>query len=738
MRCLVAILLFLSLYLTAYAQDFQGDDARFREAFLSHYEFFTSLYPRLEGSQQERRAVEHIQSVLSRIKVGYASEDFRELDQGHSFSSSIYVSLPGALSDELLIVAPLNHREKSTYGQDGSVNLALALAFIEVFHSRSFPISIKVLFLGAEFGPGEFYPMGTTKFLDGYFPEYSTAVLYLDFIYPPERVTIRSGDRGIVSPYWLTEQCTRTMDEVGIFYLVRGNENQFYRLGTAENPAPLFPYLDNEYPAISFHSSQRPIGRTNLPEWSESFAGFLAGFASANSRGFIEEWDRHYLFFQARGISFLIGERTYIVVFISVLALLVLYPLVLPRRFSSYAASIFRNFWALPILLLLVYALLLIGTLLIEGLSELKGYPAYWETQPFIVFTLKISAAVFLFTLLSRYVKRIPFPRRGRFYTASALLLLFADILVLGLGDISLSYYVLWACIWAFFFSLMPNKTMKAICFIISMAWFFKISYDIFSIPVVSVAEKLILERGNGNLLLSFILFPFLLMLIRLDFMFRHPRKRTKRILLTVVFVVLGAGCGGLTAYIYLDRPFSASNPQPVTATEVHNLPGGPAQIDIISPARMINLILKTEDDTHVIDKRRGIHTIPIAASPGITGASLTTSEFLDRTRYTLTLSSIELPSTVELEFTSPDEIVVYDASFPFSYVDSSKIRMYIGRNPPNPLTAEFTVPADQKGSIDIKTTYSKAIGTRELTGENIDVTWETTVERSIEIGGPH
>lgn len=730
------LLAFLLLFCTPLtAQNATDDDVHFGDVFLDHYDFISSLYPRLEGSLQEGQAVEYIKKKLSSLDVEYTHVDFSAVDQGHSFSSSIYVHIPGVLKDELLLIAPLNHRETAPYGEDGAINIALALAFVESQQNRTPPISLRILFLGSEFGPDSFYPIGTGHFLDEYFPEYAATALYLDFGAPPERVVIRSGDDRYVSPYWLAEQCTNRMDKEGLFYLVRGNENQFYRLGTAENPAPLYPYLDREYPAVSFHSSKTPLKRADLGGWARSFYRFLDGFIADNSGGFIEEWDRHYLSFQARGFSFLIKERSYILTLLCILGAMVLYPLVMPKRFTSYAASIFQNLWALPILLLLVYLLLLVGTLLVEGISQIKGYPGFWQTRPFIFFTLKMAAAVFLFTLLSRYVKRIPFPRRGRFYTASALLILFSDILVLGIQDISLSYYVLWACVWAFLFSLSSSRAVKGVCFAISMVWFFKISYDVFSVPVKSVAEKLILERGNGNLTLAFILFPFLLMLIRLDFMFRHPRKKTKRILLTSVLIALGVSCAGMTTYLLLYRPFSPTSPQKVVAREVHDLTQDVSLLQITSPASMPDLALSLGTETHALKPRAGTHELNISTRRNLVAIEKNTSAFLDRMRHTVKIISQGQPTKVDLVFTSPAEVVIYDSSFPYSYIDSSTVRVHIGRHPPNPLSVEFTVPIGQGGVLQLEAFYAGAVGERSLTGNNIAASWETVVRDSVQLG---
>ena len=684
------------------------------------YRAVSQITPRLEGSPSEKELVNYIRTFFESQEIAYSISDFSSMSGGHSYSVSLEVVIPGRSADELIVVAPLNRREDSANPQSGSLNIAIALEMARRYVNGKGGLTLRILFLGAEFGDNGMYPIGSNSFLSTYFPEGEAAILYLDFDYPSDRIVIRAGDRGDVTPHWLLRRCLSTLDSAGLTFLLRGNESQFFRLGFAENPAPIRAFLSMGYPAISFHSSRAQLPDNVIATWVASFMEFTDSMLLYESNP--KEWDRHYLFFQVRGFSIIIRERTYIIILLSITGFLVLYPAVFSRRFRSYVTSLVKNFWALPALLVLVYFLLLIGTLLVEGLSLLKDYPGYWSTKPALFFVLKLSTAVFLFSLISRYVKRITFPRRGRFYSAAALVILVSDLFILGIMDISLAYYVLWACVWAFLFSLAPGRTLKALCLIISPAWLIKVAYDMFTIPVMDIAEDMILNKAAGNLIVAFIMFPFLLMLIRLDFMFRHPKRKTKRLLLTVVYIVLGVSCGGLGTYLAILKPFSANDRQPIAVEEVQDLSGDNGIVELKSVAALEGITVYTENGPERINSRSRSYWLPIPLRPNLMNVETTVRRFLGRATYSFTISSQGVPSEVAVELASEEGIVIYDSSFPFSFSSPTTVDIHIGKYPPNPLIVEITLPGNLTGTVKVEAGHADPPFDREISGQDIFV----------------
>ncbi len=712
----------------AYAAD------SFEQAFMKAHETFRSAYPRLEGSEGEDAAVAYITEVLEEHGIRYTQSDFDEFAGGHSFSTSINATIKGRISDEVVFVVPLNHPEHANPEEDGSVNIAIATALASTLSGNTPPLSVRLLFLGAEHGRDAPYPMGTRQFLQTYRPEFNSVVIYSDFSAVPTRIAVRAGDKGTVSPYWLTESCSTSLDDASLGYLVRGNENQFYRLGVSNNPAPLQPYLDQSIPALSFHTLGRISDAGEIADWAHRFYEFFLAFLIDNENGFTREWDRHYLFFQVRSYSTIITEQPYLILVIVILSIMILYPLIAPDRFRKYVSALASRPWTLPALLALVFGLLLIGTLMVEAVFLIKGFPSVWESRPFLFFSLKLSTAIFLFLLLFRYFRRIPFPRRGRFYNAAALFILYCDILILGYFDISLSYYVVWACIFAFFFSLFRSRFLKTICFLASPIWFIKAMYDVFSLPEMNLAEQMLLSTFEGNLVFAFVLLPFLTMVIRLDFMFRHPKQRTRRILASLLHGVFGVVFGALFAYLSFYSPYTRANPQPVEAKEIVDLSLMQARLEVVSPAPLPEMTVTHEGETSRVDVSSRNYTAETPLVPDIVSVNSTTSRFLGRKRLQYTISSKGNPSEVSVQIQGPEEIVLYDASFPYSYETLERATIHIGRNPPNPLQVEFTLPEGQAGILDLRIRYENPPTELGISADTIEVDRNMVVLAQIEL----
>ncbi|MBT3272175.1 MAG: hypothetical protein HN368_03395, partial [Spirochaetales bacterium] len=501
----------------------------------------------------------------------------------------------------------------------------------------------------------------------------------------------------------------------------------------AKNPAPIRPFLDSGFPTASFHSNSAPLPEDRIDEWVSAFTSFVRAMRAIEDVP--TDWDRHYLLFQARSFTTILTERVYAIIFLVLTGMLILYPVVRPARFKSYVISIVKNFWALPMMLILVFGLLLVGTLLIEGISSLKRFPGYWTTKPALFFILKISTAVFLFSLMSRYLKRLPFPKRGRFYSAGVLLILVSDIFILGIIDISLAYYVLWATIWAFLFSLTPKRGLKVLCLVISPIWLLKAAFDIFTIPTLEIAELLILSRNTGNLIIAFILFPFLLMLVRLDFMFRHPRKRNKRILLTFTYAILGLGCVGLSTYLSVLTPFSPETPQEIDVREIQDIKKNTSYIKLTSPAALGNITVNTGNQSHEISSSDQTYSIDIPLRKETLDIEVNTSRFLGRVKYTLILNSAGTPSSIRLHMISDEEIIIYDSSFPFSFGKPGSAQIHIGRYPPNPLQIEITLPDAQRGVFEISAEYLDPPYSHDVAGENMAVKHTMMVVQQVAFG---
>ncbi|MEW5814557.1 MAG: hypothetical protein AB1798_04050 [Spirochaetota bacterium] len=698
-------------------------------------EFFSGLFPRTEGSTGEKAALDYIRKRLSSAGILFNEHTFEGTEEGHSFSRTIEVTIQGEKTDMLILAVPVNHPDDALKGEDGSINLAIALNEATHLFSKKLPISVKILFLGAEYGSERWFPMGTHQFLDTYYPEFSSIVLYINFKTITSRVIVRCGGNRIVSPYWMINRCDRSLKKAALDHLIRGNENQVFRIGIPGKPTAIEPYLKDGYPSLELEGVYSKTVSRNLEAtktWVQSFSKFIENFIEENKSGFPETWDQHYLFFQIRDFSLIIEETVYLIVLISVCSSLILYSLFFRKRISRYIKTLAKHFFALLLLFIMVFFFLTIGTFVLEILSKIRTFPSLWRHSPFLFFTLKISISFFLFFILFRFLKRHPFPRNDSFYSASALFYLIVNIVLLGIYDISLSYYSVWALIWSFFFTLGSNRLIKLACLLPAPIWLVKAVYDIFTLPALQVIEFLLLKRLNGNLILASFLLPYILMLIRLDFLFKQHGRKRQWIIVTIIYSLFGISIIGLSVYFLRFSPYSASNPQPVYATEEIDLDAGERSLVLGSTVPLGELSVLSYNFHTTINEKSLVVTQPIETYPEIFTVKQSSQRFLDRKQIRLAFGSLGLPQKVELFFSADKNILIFDSNFPFSLKPADNTAtMYIGVNPPNPFYVEFTVPEDIKLDLAVTITYTNPPYPFEVTGKNITVTKKLIVHKS-------
>jgi len=83
---------------------------------LERNDFFSGLYPRQEGSEGERAALNYCKGVLQTFDIPYNESSFQEMEGNHSFSHNLELTIPGELEDQLVIAVPLSQEENALKG----------------------------------------------------------------------------------------------------------------------------------------------------------------------------------------------------------------------------------------------------------------------------------------------------------------------------------------------------------------------------------------------------------------------------------------------------------------------------------------------------------------------------------------------------------------------------------------------------------------------------------------------
>ncbi len=694
--------------------------------------YFSSLHPRLEGSKQEKSAYLYIKSVIDELNVSYSEHNLGDLKDNHSFSSSIIVDIPGKRGDTLNIIVPIDHEPGLSADADGSVSLALGLSLVREFARRNPDISLRILFLGAEYSGREFSQLGSEEFLKEFYPESPQSFFYLDLKRIPGTISLRAGGEGIVAPYWQVRRAVSALESSGLNYLFKENENQIHRLGMWGSSTRINPYLQAGYPSLILQGDDYGSAPAIVP-WITGFYSFIFDLIDNNKEGFPEQWDRHYLYFDFFGKPVSIGEQAYLFLLLTVIVAPLIYPFFIPRKFNRYLKTLGKNFWDIPVLLLLILLFLIIGTYGVQLILLIRGFPTLWQHTPLIVFLIKASIALILFFLFFGLLKKIRFSQNSTFYSSSALFMILLAILTVSVLDISMTYSLLWAFTFSFLFSIVPNKYTKAVMLAFSTLLVIKTLSNVFAQGADRVIEYLILSPFSGNMFLSLLILPFLLMLIRLDFLFRHPTLMRQKVLIRNAAIIFSSITMIGVLYLFGFNPYSKSNPQPVSVQEVVDTSTGQSRIRVSSPAEIEALILSSGDIGQKVISNTREENLLRQTDETYLDIDISLEKFLDRDRFLIFLNSQNTPESIEIRFSGNSDFLVYDIDFPYTLTaDHMGAIVHIGHNPPLPLQFEAVFLSGTADTMKISAGYNGPFKDLGVLGAPYRITQTRTVNMDL------
>lgn len=685
-----------------------------------------ALYPRHEASAGEAATRELIIDRLQRLGISFNERTFANLDNAHSFSRIIEATITGQRRDHLIIALPLNHRYGAARAADGSIGLALALELAAQLTDSPPPLTVTLLFLGAEREPLQNYPLGSRHFLADWVADRPTALVYLDLQQPGDKIVLDSAAGAVVAPSWLLQGISAALAESTVAFDAQPVGSQIQRIGLSRQPAQIAPYLEAGVPAVGIRSSAAENGRHEAVtlQPAESLLDGLTGFIDSFAGGLPLGWDRHYVFFQAGSSLLIAGEQHYLLIFLALIATTLFYTVAFRRRFERYARTVLRNLWSIPAIFALLFVLLLAATAVIESFLDFRSYPALWHHRPLLFFVLKISIAFFLFTLLMLPLRRSLLASTSSFYSASAIMVLFIGIITLAVVHISLTYYFLWAFLWAFLFAVLPTRPLKGICLILAPLPLVHTAYVVYTTGELNAARAFLLSPISGNLLLALISLPFLLMLLRLDFMVRHPRVGRRSFVLQLSASLAALTVALLAVVLYHYQPYSESSPQPLTLHESIDLVSNSRTIDVRSIGPPLETLALTVGNEQFIWNGSAVQ-LPLHQEAPL-NVTQQRSSFLERSRLQFIVSSQIDLYTIRAQIVSDGPILLYDANFPVSLDGGlERATLLVGVLPPDPLTIDITLPENSRGEMLLRATSRRL--SQPVTVSRPDVRIEAT-----------
>jgi hypothetical protein len=653
-----------------------------------------AFFPRSEGSSAEAGLLAYVSARLAETGITATRFDFGESSEGYSYSSCLSARVEGRLPDTLIIVAPLNHPDGAAPGASGDLNVALALELLRRSRERVPAVSLTVLFLGAEYGDGEGYPMGSALFLRDNQPAQRAAVLYLALGTGSSPVLVRASGRGVGSPGWLVARSTAALADAGVPYRLSTEELAVDRLGLGDRPSIIEPWLKSGVPAVALEDSGGPSAAPTEDQGA-ALAGFLDRFLALSEGGLEDEWDNHYLPITAGGRTFVAGEAIWVSVAAGVLSLLLLFSLVFARGLKKYVRALARTGWTLLPLLGLGVAALVAATLGLEGLLALRAFPTLWTWRPGVFLAAKLAAAALLTLAALLPLARLGIERHASLLSAAALLLLLVDVLVVLAIDVSLTFPFLWAFCWVFLASRARRRATKFILFFPSAFLIVAGFAAALSAPSLPLARFLLFSRWWGDLLIAVLALPFLLFLLRIGLALPGAAGRRgsgRRVLAVLAIALPAAVTAGLGAWATVWSPFSPSSPRPITVEQAIESDGA-SRLALSSPVplRAVTVTDRGGERTTVFPGREA--SIELAPSTASVAVSTRSTASLGRVNVTLTIAAPAPVRRLSAVLSGGTDFVLYDCTFPFVREEEGRYRLLAGAFPPSPLSLGLTLP---------------------------------------------
>jgi len=728
-----AILSLSLLIVTAsvlFSRSYKDPDPAQAETYQKSIEAF---YPRLESSAGSRATIGFIEDKLKADGISYVEQGFNGLETDHSFSRVISVTIPGNLPDTLILAIPVNHDLYARRGASGAAGIAAGIELAKSLSSSMPPLTVRILFLGAEVpllpdqsgieaGANGDYPLGSKLFLQGYFPESAVAVLYLAIDSVGGGIAIRPGGKDLMAPSWLLKGAIEAAQEAGLDFSLATNRILSYRLGHSEQWSPITPYLAQNIPAVMVTAgaspaspaatkdpSAAPVSTPDAGLWYTRLFTMVNRFLYDHRNGLSTDWDHHYLVVKLRDTYIFFGERAALVLLMIVVGIALAYGVASRKRIRRYARTVARNFWNLPVLLGVMFLFLLASTLMLQGFLVLRDYPSLWTHYPALFFAWKIALSLFLSTIVFRLLRRLPISRNGSFYSAASLFFLFLDVVIAAVINLAFVTYFLFGFIFCFLFTVTSIRWLKFVLLVASPILLLKAAWDALSVPELQLVHAMLLSPVRGNLLLAFVTLPFLLMVIRMDFLIRHPVRGRTSFATLLAMLATGAATLVFAGFLLFQHPFNPENPQPVTVIQHIDEGSGTDTLSLTSAAPLGNLAFTYGDQVFSLRRAGRSHSLTLPAGPRLISIGRSLHAFLGREQTSLTVSSSpKAPAdmrlySISVGLSSSEPLVMYDANYPFTYTAANReVDLHIGVDPPAPLRVDYTLPAGKSPAATV------------------------------------
>jgi len=673
--------------------------------------WFANLEERSDGSIAEKEAFDYIASHLDSLRLSYTRIPLNPGRLGHTFSENLAVEFPGTRPNHFVLATPVD---------GGAFSTSLLMEMASRWASEPPNNTVILVFLGAEKGESRFHPYGSRQAVEAYNFPGDTFALYIKSEEIPDSWSLKPGGGGKVAPHWLVKSVSQAFSAATIPYRLKNTDIEVAKMGLQGDIGPLQTWIDADISTMLIE------GNVSGEKDRRMIQRFLRLLSDIDSHTIEVPTNPQSVFFFFRPLSNFaprfIPELSYVSVFLAVSALLMVIILLRFRTISLNIKRFFRFWWTWPMLFAMVFLFLFLSTLIVEETIIIADFPLIWTYAPGVFVFFKITIAAALSMNLILIARGFPLARNPHFYSYSAILTAIAASLVFIALNITLAIYSLWALIILFLFISTRKLHWKYVYLTLSLIPYIAGLVLIVNEPYMEVIEVLLLNRTYGSLILTLLLYPIVLALTSLHY-HRPHYEQSRTSALTSIATFLFALPALITLIWVLNlNPFDRIKPQPVSIIDHINLNADDRRIKLVSPAPIGDIELQMEGRVYQLEAldRSAELRMPLTGTP--LSINSESRVFLGRRTIRSEISGEENPKRLKILLSSSNPYTLHEANFPFEMAPSGTLaEIFIGENPPFPISLRFTVNNDASLILSVVGTWTDPLAPPSIEGENLE-----------------
>lgn len=685
------------------------------------------LLPTDEATESEKQLLELLANQILSLANRFEREDSSVRVQsiphtsavsGHSFSESLHVRISGRSERSLVFFVPVNtppFAHNTPYGAPG-ILAALELVFSGIEQQPE--TTLHVVFGTATRRTGSLFQDSLVSLFED---ETVEAVIGVDVLVPDRRIEVVSGSIGVVSPPWLTELVRQSLVESGVSATVLGTAEQLFRIGARPSGRDYLirPFLEQDIPAVLLvdRATQRfamqndpppalhpmvEITRSDILESARDIYNSLARIKSRFDDVQETAWDRNAIRYTILDRTIVVGETTYLVFLLISLALVFAYGVTHRQSLARYIRTLRRNFLSLPLLFGLSYVLLLAFGRLSIRILILRGTPELTPMLPVALFGFKFFGAFLVLQMIYLTFRRLPLSRNGSFYSAASILVLLVSVFIFGSVSIATAAPFVAALLATVLFTLTPNRFLKSVFLVLAVIPPAILVYSFLALEEGLVVERLVSEPVT-NILPTLVVMPYLMLLVRMDFLIRHPVSGGRSFAMKLLSIVVASGLVLSAIQLASAAPFSAAQPQRILIRQEADMNSGTAFLEIESVAVADTLSVRSGNQVFSLGQRSTRTREPMNVPDSHVQVRVDEETFLTRRIVDITITSDQDLETVNLSLHAPTPILVYQSTLPFrSSAAGTRIDLVSGRNTPQVFELRIVIPAELSPELEV------------------------------------